>query len=90
MPPTRPPRPAKAPALKVQKEEVHSVLEEPAAEEAAAAQTVVKAAPVRSHKIAGRNDKVSVQYNDGRVVRDVKYKSVEQDVLNHRCVIIES
>jgi len=85
----RPPKPAKAPALKVQKEEVHSVLEGPAAEEAAEAQAAVKAVPVRSHKVAGRNDKVSVQYNDGRVVRDVKYKSVEQDVLNHRCVIIE-
>ena len=85
----RPPKPAKAPALKVQKEEVHSVLEGPAAEEAVEAQAVVKAVPVRSHKVAGRNDKVSVQYNDGRVVRDVKYKSVEQDVLNHRCVIIE-
>ena len=90
IPPARPPQPVKAPALKVQKEEVHSVLEGPAAESAAEAQTVVKAAPVRSHKIAGRNDKVSVQYNDGRVVRDVKYKSVEQDVINHRCVIIES
>ncbi|CAA9277968.1 MAG: Protein translocase subunit SecA [uncultured Adhaeribacter sp.] len=86
----RPPRPAaKAPALKVQKEEAHSVLEAPAAEEAAEARPIVKAAPVRSHKVAGRNDKVSVRYNDGRLVRDVKYKSVEQDVLNHRCVIIE-
>ncbi|QNF31761.1 preprotein translocase subunit SecA [Adhaeribacter swui] len=85
----RPPKPAKAPALKVQKEEVHSVLEGPAAEEAAEAQAAVKAVPVRSHKVAGRNDKVSVQYNDGRIVRDVKYKSVEQDVLNHLCVIIE-
>jgi preprotein translocase subunit SecA len=85
----RPPLAAKAPALKVQKEEAHSVLEGPAAEEVAEARPVVKAAPVRSHKVAGRNDKVSVRYNDGRLVRDVKYKSVEQDVLNHRCVIIE-
>ncbi|QMU30234.1 preprotein translocase subunit SecA [Adhaeribacter radiodurans] len=85
----RQPRQPKAPALKIQKEEVHSVLEGPATEEAAEAQAVVKAVPARSHKVAGRNDKVSVQYNDGRIVRDVKYKSVEQDVLNHRCVIIE-
>jgi preprotein translocase subunit SecA len=48
-----------------------------------------KQAPVRSVKVANRNDKVSVQYADGRVLRDVKYKSVEDDVLNHRCVLIE-
>jgi preprotein translocase subunit SecA len=52
-------------------------------------QEAPKQAPVRSVKVANRNDKVSVQYADGRVLRDVKYKSVEDDVLNHRCVLIE-
>lgn len=48
-----------------------------------------KVMPVKSEKIAGRNDKVSVQYPDGRVLRDVKYKKVEDDIKNNRCIIIE-
>jgi preprotein translocase subunit SecA len=48
-----------------------------------------KVMPVKSDKLAGRNDKVSVQYTDGRVLRDVKYKKVEDDILNNRCIIID-
>ncbi len=48
-----------------------------------------KQTPVRSQKVANRNDKVSVQYMDGRIVRDVKYKTVEQDVLSNRCVLVD-
>ncbi len=48
-----------------------------------------KVMPVKSDKIANRNDKVSVQYPDGRVVRDVKYKKVEDDIINNRCIIID-
>ena len=48
-----------------------------------------KVMPVKSEKIANRNDKVSVQYPDGRVVRDVKYKKVEDDIVNNRCIIID-
>jgi preprotein translocase subunit SecA len=48
-----------------------------------------KVMPVKSDKLAGRNDKVSVQYTDGRVLRDVKYKKVEDDLLNNRCIIID-
>lgn len=48
-----------------------------------------KVMPAKSQKIAGRNDKVSVQYPDGRVLRDVKYKKVEDDIRNNRCIIIE-
>ncbi|MFZ6011851.1 MAG: preprotein translocase subunit SecA [Bacteroidota bacterium] len=47
-----------------------------------------KVMPVKSEKVAGRNDKVSVQYPDGRVLRDVKYKKVEDDIRNNRCIII--
>ena len=50
---------------------------------------VEKAAPLRSDKIANRNDRVSVQYRDGRVKRDVKYKTVEEDVRSNRCILIE-
>jgi preprotein translocase subunit SecA len=45
--------------------------------------------PVKSKKIANRNDRVSVQYMDGSVKKDVKYKTVEEDVLQNRCVIID-
>ena len=45
--------------------------------------------PVKSEKIANRNDKVNVQYTDGRVVKDVKYKKVEDDILNNRCIVID-
>ncbi|MBC7451951.1 MAG: preprotein translocase subunit SecA, partial [Cytophagales bacterium] len=48
-----------------------------------------KLEPIRVQKIAGRNDKVSVQYADGSVKRDVKYKVVEEDLINNRCVLIE-
>jgi preprotein translocase subunit SecA len=48
-----------------------------------------KVMPVKSEKLANRNDKVSVQYSDGRVLRDVKYKKVEDDIRNNRCIIID-
>jgi preprotein translocase subunit SecA len=48
-----------------------------------------KVMPVKSEKIASRNDRVSVQYQDGRVVKDVKYKKVEEDIRYGRCVVIE-
>lgn len=48
-----------------------------------------KVMPAKSEKVANRNDKVSVQYTDGRVVKDVKYKTVEDDVKNGRCILIE-
>ncbi|AMM51417.1 preprotein translocase subunit SecA [Rufibacter sp. DG15C] len=85
---TQAPRP---PRLQEQKEEVHSTLEEqrvpsmPNMPEA----PVQKQAPIRVEKHAGRNDRVSVQYADGRVMKDVKYKTVENDLLNNRCILIE-
>jgi preprotein translocase subunit SecA len=48
-----------------------------------------KVMPVKSEKVANRNDRVSVQYQDGRVVKDVKYKKVEEDIRYGRCVVIE-
>ncbi len=49
----------------------------------------VKQQPVRSLKIADRNQKVTVQYRDGRVLKNIKYKKVEQDVENGVCVVME-
>jgi preprotein translocase subunit SecA len=48
-----------------------------------------KIAPMKSQRVAGRNDRVSVQYMDGSVKKDVKYKTVEEDIINNKCVIIE-
>ncbi len=48
-----------------------------------------KVMPLKSDKLANRNDKVSVQYPDGRVLRDVKFKKVEDDLRHNRCIIIE-
>jgi len=45
-------------------------------------ESTTKAQPVKAIRIADRNQKVSVQYRDGRVLRDVKYKRVEQEVKN--------
>lgn len=82
------PRPKQA--LKEKKEEAHSMLgngsnnsldvNRPPAE---------RPAPVKSERVAGRNDKVSVQYMDGSVKKDVKFKTVEEDLLNNKCVLID-
>jgi len=50
---------------------------------------VEKAIPLKSQKVAGRNQRVSVQYADGRVIKDVKFKTVEDDVRNNKCVLID-
>ena len=48
-----------------------------------------KIMPVKSERVAGRNDKVTVQYPDGRVLKDVKYKKVEDDIHEGKCIVIE-
>ena len=50
---------------------------------------VEKTAPIRSEKTYGRNDRVSVQYTDGTIKPDVKYKLVEADISNNKCVVID-
>jgi preprotein translocase subunit SecA len=51
---------------------------------------VEKTMPRSSKKVAGRNDRVTVQYVDGTLKENVKYKTVEEDVLNNRCVIVDA
>ena len=48
----------------------------------------VKSQPIKSNKIYGRNTKVSVRYQDGSEVKDIKYKKVENDINQEKCVII--
>ncbi len=50
---------------------------------------VQKSQPVQTQKIASRNQRVNVQYTDGYVKKDVKFKTVADDIKNNRCVIIE-
>jgi preprotein translocase subunit SecA len=49
---------------------------------------VEKQAPVKSQKVAGRNDRVTVQYMDGSIKENVKFKTIEDDLNNNKCVII--
>ena len=79
-------QPLRGPALQENKEEAHSSLQRKGP---SAPPVQEKVMPARTQKLAGRNDKVSVQYMDGRVIRDVKFKTVEQDVLNKKCILIE-
>ncbi|MFT5570784.1 MAG: preprotein translocase subunit SecA, partial [Cyclobacteriaceae bacterium] len=50
---------------------------------------VEKVAPIKSQKIASRNERVTVQYPDGSVKKDVKYKTVENDLKDNKCVLID-
>jgi len=74
--------------LQEQKDESKSILNsdgQPQANRPPAEKTM----PIKSEKTVGRNDKVTVQYMDGSVMKDVKYKKVEADILNNKCVVIE-
>ena len=83
-------RPAPAPALHTNREEdFDAELDGGPNEYARNMESTTKAQPIRTIKIADRNQKVSVQYRDGRILRDVKFKKVEQEVKNGDCVVIE-
>ncbi|MEM7109154.1 MAG: preprotein translocase subunit SecA [Bacteroidota bacterium] len=74
--------------LKEQKEESRSVLSGgPRAD--VNRPPVEKTMPIKSEKTYGRNDRVTVQYMDGTVKKDVKYKVVEADIQNNKCVMLE-
>ncbi|MCC5928269.1 MAG: preprotein translocase subunit SecA [Cyclobacteriaceae bacterium] len=78
--------------LKESKEESRSLLSggQGAGTETRNRPPVEKQMPVKSAKVVGRNDRVTVQYPDGTVKKDVKYKTVEDDVINNRCVLIDN
>ena len=50
---------------------------------------VEKTAPIKSEKVASRNDRISVKYTNGMIKTDVKYKLVEQDLKLNKCIIID-
>jgi preprotein translocase subunit SecA len=45
--------------------------------------------PAKVQKIADRNQRVSVQYKDGTLKKDVKYKHVEDDVMAGKAVLVD-
>ncbi len=51
---------------------------------------VEKTAPIKSQKIMGRNERVTVQYTNGTIKKDVKFKTVEDDIRNGDCVLVEN
>ncbi len=51
-------------------------------------QVVEKVAPRQAVKIADRNQRVTVQYRDGSIKENIKYKTVEQDVEKGIAVVI--
>ncbi len=69
-----------------QKEESRSALAGP---QSGNRPPVQKTQPVQAQKVASRNQRVNVQYADGSVKKDVKFKTVEDDIKNNRCVIVE-
>jgi preprotein translocase subunit SecA len=79
--------------LKETKEDSSSLLDRGSSANAAAAQRNRPPAepvqPAKSAKVAGRNDRVNVQYSDGSVKKNVKFKTVEDDIRNNRCVILD-
>ena len=50
--------------------------------------TVEKIVPRQAVKIADRNQRVTVQYRDGSIKENIKYKTVEQDVEKGTAVVI--
>ncbi len=74
---------------KESKEESKSLLSGGSEQAARNRPPVEKTAPRKAINLPGRNDRVSVQYEDGTVKKDVKFKTVEQDVVDNKCVIIE-
>ncbi|MGM0943951.1 MAG: preprotein translocase subunit SecA [Bacteroidota bacterium] len=90
-----PPRQQADQNVQASKAEVASSLNPGAGRAVAAAATAGRTAPQvvaprKSEKTYGRNDRVSVQYTNGNVKNDVKYKSVEQDIQEGKCVIVEN
>jgi len=70
------------------KEETKSLLSGKEGTPAGSRPAITKPEPMKSVKVAGRNDRVTVQYADGTVKEGVKYKTVEEDVNNNKCVVI--
>jgi len=45
--------------------------------------------PIKNEKIVKRNERVTVQYLDGTIKKNVKYKIVADDIEKNNCIVIE-
>lgn len=70
------------------KEESRSLLAGKEGQPAGSRPAITRPEPMKSQKVAGRNDRVTVQYTDGTIKEGVKFKTVEDDIKNNRCVVI--
>lgn len=54
-------------------------------------QAKVRPQPLRENpfKGIGRNEKITVKYEDGRIVENIKFKKVEMDLRNGDCILIK-
>lgn len=85
--PQQAPRPEPKPQLRESRSEFPQ--ESSANENGNGNPPIPKAQPARVEKVANRNERVSVRYYNGEVKRDVKFKTVEDDIMSNRCVIVD-
>ncbi|ACE06182.1 hypothetical protein Aasi_0806 [Candidatus Amoebophilus asiaticus 5a2] len=73
--------------LEESKQDIISLLRERASN---SSEEILKPQPIKSQKIANRNERVTVQYEDGTIKENVKFKSVEEDIANGKCILLET
>jgi preprotein translocase subunit SecA len=85
----RPPKPEPKPVLKESRAPEPAMAGSMPNYEEENAPPIPKSQPVKTDKIANRNDRVTVRYFNGELKRDVKFKTVEEDILANRCVVVD-
>ena len=95
--PKQQPKQASQPKLQTQKDDALSSLlgglaggrgDEQDYHDPSGGRTVEKIVPRQAVKIADRNQRVTVQYRDGSIKENIKYKTVEQDVEKGTAIVI--
>jgi preprotein translocase subunit SecA len=89
IPQQRPSRPEPKPVLKESRAPEPAMAGSMPSYEEENAPPIPKSQPVKADKIANRNDRVTVRYFNGELKRDVKFKTVEEDILANRCVVVD-
>ena len=89
IPQQRPSRPEPKPVLKESRAPEPAMAGSMPNYEEENAPPIPKSQPVKTDKIANRNDRVTVRYFNGELKRDVKFKTVEEDILANRCVVVD-
>jgi len=89
IPQQRPSRPEPKPVLKESRAPEPAMAGSMPNYEEENAPPIPKSQPIKADKIANRNDRVTVRYFNGELKRDVKFKTVEEDILANRCVVVD-